>query len=121
MMWFAAARSWGGRLAHVKTPHQQHFLVEQVLTPHAGASFWLGASDEEAEGEWRWLDGSDLELRNREESDPYVPRDYEGYYWLENNYGGLDHLLMLGCTEKAIRFDDLKEHAAFFVCEWIYQ
>ena len=109
-----------GRLAHVKTPHQQHFLVERVLTPYAGASFWLGASDEEAEGEWRWLDGSDMQLRDREGPAPYVPRDFEGYYWPENNAGGYEHLLMLAGKEEEIRFHDRNDHMAFFVCEWIY-
>ena len=110
----------GGRLAHVKTPHQQHFLVERVLTPHAGDYFWLGASDEEAEGEWRWLDGSDLQLRDREEPAPYVPRDFEGHSWHEDNRGSFDHLLRLGCKKDEIRFEDCSEHLAFFVCEWIY-
>ena len=110
----------GGRLAHVKTPHQQHFLVERVLTPHAGDYFWLGASDEEAEGEWRWLDGSDLQLRDREEPAPYVPRDFEGYSWHEDNRGSFDHLLRLGCKKGEIRFEDCSEHLAFFVCQWIY-
>ena len=110
----------GGRLAHVKTPHQQHFLVDRVLTPHAGDYFWLGASDEEAEGEWRWLDGSDLQLRDREEPAPYVPRDFEGYSWHEDNRGSFDHLLRLGCKKGEIRFEDCSEHLAFFVCEWTY-
>ena len=73
---------------------------------------------EEAEGKWRWLDGSDLQLRDREEPAPYVPRDFEGYSWHEDNRGSFDHLLMLGRSEE--HTSELQSQA-YLVCRLLLE
>jgi hypothetical protein len=134
--WHEAVRrceELGGRLAHVKTPHQQHFLIERVLDDNSAPHLWLGASDEEDEGEWRWLDGSSMLLYECRKvgattAKVYEPLDYEGYRWFEDDFGGFEHFLLL-----ELLLENFKTHGQWrdqnwlyppqptFVCEWIYQ
>jgi hypothetical protein len=126
--WHEAVRrceELGGRLAHVKTPHQQRFLMEEVLDDNSEI-LWLGASDEEEEGEWHWLDGSSMLLYERQEfevatAEVYEPFDYEGYQWFEDNRGGFEHFLGLGDFKTHRQWRDISSPLAYFVCEWIYQ
>jgi len=127
--WHEAVRrceELSGRLAHVKTPHQQHFLVEEVLDDNSGQYLWLGASDEEEEGEWHWLDGSSMLLYERQEvgattAKVYEPFDYEGYRWFEDNWGGFEHFLLLEDFTTHRQWRDQNSPLGYFVCEWIYQ
>jgi hypothetical protein len=126
--WHEAVRrceELGGRLAHVKTPHQQHFLMEEVLDDNSG-HLWLGASDEEEEGEWHWLDGSSMLLYERQKfgvatAEVYEPFSYEGYPWFEDNIGGWEHFLGLVDIKTHRQWRDISPPLAYFVCEWIYQ
>ncbi len=125
--WHEAVRrceELGGRLAHVKTPHQQHFLMEEVLDDNSG-HLWLGASDEEEEGEWHWLDGSSMLLYERQKfgvatAEVYEPFSYEGYQWFEDNRGRWEHFLGLVDLKTRRQWRDISPPLAYFVCEWIY-
>jgi hypothetical protein len=127
--WHEAVRrceELGGRLAHVKTPHQQHFLIGEVLDENSGQYLWLGASDEEEEGEWHWLDGGSMLLceRNKIEAateQVYEPFDYEGHSWFEDNLGGWEHFLGLVDFKTHRQWRDISSPLNFYVCEWIYQ
>ncbi|HIK59785.1 MAG TPA: hypothetical protein EYF98_03745 [Planctomycetes bacterium] len=130
--WHEAVRrceELGGRLAHVKIPHQQHFLIERVLDDNSAPHLWLGASDEEDEGEWRWLDGSSMFPHKCKKVGAatvkiHEPLDYEGYQWFEDDYGGFEHFLMLENFKTHGQWRDqnwLYPPQPTFVCEWIYQ
>ncbi|XP_064204048.1 perlucin-like protein isoform X2 [Anguilla rostrata] len=49
----------GGHLAIIHTPEEQTFLFNQ-LAPGYWNAYWFGVSDEKAEGDWFWVDGTKL-------------------------------------------------------------
>ena len=65
-LWQENALSWNaaeklcvccqGHLASVTSIQVQDFLAEKVTK--SGSAIWIGASDEDAEGDWNWTDGS---------------------------------------------------------------
>ena len=67
-LWQETALSWNeaeelcacckGHLASVTSIQVQDFLVEKVTK--SGASIWIGASDQDTEGHWKWTDGSSV-------------------------------------------------------------
>ncbi|XP_078702848.1 uncharacterized protein LOC144928428 isoform X1 [Branchiostoma floridae x Branchiostoma belcheri] len=61
------AQAWcnrnGGHLAHIKTSAQQSLLKDMAMAHH-GTNYWIGCNDRQAEGTWRWSDGSRLSFTN---------------------------------------------------------
>ena len=58
--WNVAANrcvAWGGELASLKDPT----LVQYVNKAITVDKYWIGGSDREKEGEWKWMDGSKIE------------------------------------------------------------
>ncbi|KAJ8389469.1 hypothetical protein AAFF_G00120070 [Aldrovandia affinis] len=49
----------GGHLAIIHTPEEQTFLWNLLVRGHWNA-YWFGISDEKAEGDWFWVDGTKL-------------------------------------------------------------
>ncbi|KAJ8334419.1 hypothetical protein SKAU_G00400580 [Synaphobranchus kaupii] len=49
----------GGHLAIIHTPEEQTFLWNRLVRGHWNA-YWFGISDEKAEGDWFWVDGTKL-------------------------------------------------------------
>lgn len=49
----------GGHLAIIHTPEEQTFLFNHLVRGHWNA-YWFGLSDEKAEGDWFWVDGTKL-------------------------------------------------------------
>ena len=47
-----------GHLAAVTSIQIQDFLAEKV--EKSGKAIWIGASDEDTEGDWNWTDGSPM-------------------------------------------------------------
>ncbi|XP_065432198.1 asialoglycoprotein receptor 2-like isoform X7 [Chrysemys picta bellii] len=50
----------GSHLVIVNTVEEQRFLSNHITEPHV---YWLSLSDSAKEGEWRWVDGSPLSVR----------------------------------------------------------
>ena len=93
MSWHAAQR-WcedqGGHLASITSAEEnqfiyKHFAREQVC--------WLGGTDREKEGSWKWDDGEPLEYQNWFRAEP-SGADGEDYMAMGNgghNWGGIHH------------------------------
>ncbi|XP_035672885.1 alpha-N-acetylgalactosamine-specific lectin-like [Branchiostoma floridae] len=66
--------SYGGYLVHIKSSRQQSFLAN-MASAASGSGYWIGCSDRQTEGDWRWSDGSPLSYTHW-----YVrqPDDYKG-------------------------------------------
>jgi hypothetical protein len=52
-----ACQSRGGHLASLRTKDERNALVAAVHDV-SRVEFWIGLNDRDAEGEWRWVDGS---------------------------------------------------------------
>eukprot|EP00058_Branchiostoma_floridae_P001021 XP_002586509.1 hypothetical protein BRAFLDRAFT_106412 [Branchiostoma floridae] len=54
---------YGGHLARITSSTQQHLLTDMALG-HSGTHYWIGCTDRQIEGIWRWSDGSSLSYTN---------------------------------------------------------
>jgi hypothetical protein len=96
-----------GRLALV--PDKATWEFVKTLS---SASLWLGATDEKAEGDWRWLDGSPVTFPAWITNNP-------------NNQEGKEHYLAMVRHENKMGWNDFdmegttKQLAVSgFLCEW---
>ncbi|XP_035688970.1 fibropellin-1-like [Branchiostoma floridae] len=53
----ATCVSYGGHLAHIKSSRQQSVLANMAAVD-GGESYWIGLTDRQSEGAWRWTDGT---------------------------------------------------------------
>lgn len=98
--WHVAKRKceeMGGHLAVLETPDEVARLT--ALCQAAKTTAWFGASDEEQEGEWLWINGSKVQFEFR-----------------RDNSGGTEHYL--GCYGEGSSWEDLGDARFSFVCEW---
>ena len=94
----------GGVLACIETAKEQAFLADLC----DGGYYYLGATDEEKEGEWRWLNGAAWDYTSWFPDQP-------------NNWGGDEHYL--ATYDDGDWVDVAAEGEGFwmpygFVCEW---
>jgi serine/threonine protein kinase len=67
----------GGHLAVVKSEDENSFLLKQASA--AGLdSVWLGATDEQVEGQWVWLDGTEMRYENWDALSYQQPNNHAG-------------------------------------------
>ncbi len=105
----ALCESWGGHLATITDANEQNFVAEMVNK--SGASCWLGASDAETEGVWKWVTGEEFSYTNWNTNQPdntYYD-DYENYlhmytYETNNKWNDLTNVGSRG--------------SCGFICEW---
>jgi hypothetical protein len=78
----------GGHLATIETPEEEAFVLSLMDT--IPVPFWLGATDEESEGDWRWIDGAVVKL-----SHPVLDNDRNAEHCLyaSKNAGGFSDVL----------------------------
>ncbi len=114
MSWHRAKKrceEMGGHLATISNADEERFVVNlatkgiSVPTPMDG--IWMGATDEEKEGEWKWIDGTKSKYSNWEKGQPNNKQENEHYllYWLKGK-SWVDQ------PDKSV------QHPAYFVCEW---
>jgi hypothetical protein len=128
--WHDAVRrceEWGGRLAILKTSHQEHFILEELFGDRPPVHLWLGANDEAEEGDWRWRDGSPVvyepavSIEGRWMGLPPDSPDYEAFPALLDNYNGVEHCLQLQVEGGRFILNDVGSHETYvFLCEWVY-
>ncbi|WP_243138245.1 lectin-like protein [Heliorestis acidaminivorans] len=82
--WYEAnafAQSLGGQLVTI-TSKQEQDLINHLLTYGKRQYYWMGASDEEVEGQWGWVTGEPFRYTNWAPGEP-------------NNYGGENYMALL--------------------------
>ena len=77
------ARDRGGYLVVIESAAEQAF-VESITKNHEGkqTAIWIGLSDDEDEGEWEWVDGSELNYTNWGPGNPDNGYGLQDYAWM---------------------------------------
>jgi hypothetical protein len=71
--WYKAkhdAEKLGGYLVCINSEKEQNFISELVTINGNVLPTWIGLTDEEAEGEWKWVDGEKVEYKNWQSNQP---------------------------------------------------
>jgi serine/threonine protein kinase/TPR repeat protein len=101
MTWYEArnhCEQLGGHLAIINSKEEADFVAGLTT----GKNTWLGATDAHKEGDWRWLDGTELNFNNWDDGEP-------------NNLNK-EHVLQMGSSGK---WNDMSDGGKYyFVCEW---
>ena len=96
----AACEAMGGHLATSTSAEKNNFLVKIS----GGAQVWLGATDEETEGTWKWVTGEDWDYTNWNTGEP-------------NNSGGAEHYLQMSFGSSG-KWNDLSATSRLgYICE----
>lgn len=104
MLWSEArevCEKLGGHLAYINSEAEQEFITEITKNYYTA----LGGWDELSEGEWTWLDGSEMTFTNWRSGEPNNSYPHQNHLCI--NYSG------------AGKWDDgYDNRMAPFVCEW---
>lgn len=104
MLWNEArevCEKLGGHLAYINSEAEQEFITEITKNYYTA----LGGWDELSEGEWTWLDGSEMTFTNWRSGEPNNSYPHQNHLYI--NYSG------------AGKWDDgYDNRMAPFVCEW---
>ena len=90
----------GGHLA-TSTSAEKNVFLTTLTTAYA----WLGGTDEEVEGTWKWVTGETWSYTNWRAGQP-------------DNYQGIQHYLVLNYNSKEIWDDDSATTPHGYICEW---
>jgi uncharacterized protein (TIGR03067 family) len=107
----ARCEEMGGHLAIIRNREENDFVMSLALRgitrlgPQDGV--WLGATDEQKEGAWEWVDGSKLSFTRWGPGQPNNKQNREHYL-----------LLFLPKNEWSDQPNESTQHVAYFVCEW---
>ncbi len=100
----AQCESLGGHLIYIDDEEENDF-ASLFLTFEVGI-FWIGATDEQHEGRWRWADGSEVAAAFWVAGEP-------------NNYDGAENAAAGGHIDGVYRWNDLPaDELHVFICEW---
>ena len=89
----------GGHLAILRTPEELEFGMD-ICKAGGIKSAWVGATDELAEGKWKWVDGSDAAITGS----------------AIDNSGGVEHYAQVYVD---VGFDDTNTQRRAYICEWV--
>lgn len=89
----AYCESLGGYLATITSAEEQA-VVEKLVGEGTQAQYWLGGTDEEAEGDWKWITGEDwiywgdrITFNNYQNNEHYL--QMERHHWGDDSKLGV--------------------------------
>jgi len=118
MTWYEAkayCENLGGHLATITSQEEQD-LINTLIKNGSSNFYWLGATDEIIEGDWRWITGEKWGYTNWDSSQP---DNHSGIDGVEENYltlrsnGRWNDLQAIGDSR-----DSASLAFAGFICEW---
>lgn len=95
-------KSLGGQLVIIPDD-ATHGFVRNLL---AGKSCWLGATDESKEGQWKWIDGTEMQYRAFDSSQP------------DNNNGNENCLVLQSSSGRWFDAHGNRSNVHPHICEW---
>jgi uncharacterized protein (TIGR03067 family) len=101
----------GGHLPIIDSDAENRFVNELARKKIAYLAdmdgVWLGATDEQKEGDWKWIDGKPLAFTKWGPGQPNNKQNEEHYL-----------MLFLAKEEWSDQPDRSSQHKTYFVCEW---
>ena len=74
------AKEMGGHLVSITSQAEQEFIVGFIRNqPNASFASWLGLTDDEKEGEWKWITGEELQYTS------WIPGQPDNGYGCQNH------------------------------------
>ena len=110
MSWKAAEKYCeylGGYLVCIETESENEYVrnLRELIGSYSD-NVWIGATDEAAEGVWRWINGQAVNFTSWASSQP-------------DNASKAEHFAHLYATSKALTWNDAPgEKEYLFICEW---
>jgi len=101
----------GGHLPIIDSDAENSFVAElakkSIAAPAPMDGVWIGATDEQKEGDWKWIDGKPLAFTKWGPGQP-------------NNKQNEEHYLMLYLAEREWSDQPARstQHKTYFICEW---
>jgi len=93
----------GGYLVCINSEREQKFLTDLVTIDNKVLPTWIGLTDEQSEGEFRWVNGEAVQYQN------WLPNQPDNI----DHYGSKQNYVWLGYKNSS-QWDDMYEHANFF-------
>ena len=112
----------GGHLVTISTQEEQE-IVESIIKNGTKSCYWLGGTDEIAEGQWKWITGEEFKYTHwaKDMPDNFLTENYlmmfkEPHPRRAGNTFGLWNDLKEDCTCKDTPF--FRKDGFGFICEW---
>lgn len=112
----------GGHLVTITTQEEQE-IVESIIKNGTKSCYWLGGTDEIAEGQWKWITGEEFKYTHwaKDMPDNFLTENYlmmfkEPHPRRAGNTFGLWNDLKEDCTCKGTPF--FRKDGFGFICEW---
>jgi len=97
------AEKLGGYLVCINSEREQKFISDLITIDNKVMPTWIGLTDEQSEGDFRWVNGEGVQYRN------WLPNQPDNY----DHYGSKQNYVWLGYKNSS-QWDDMYEHANFF-------
>jgi uncharacterized repeat protein (TIGR02543 family) len=115
----AACEALGGHLATITTSEEQQFIVS-ILGFGSKRAYWLGATDAEQEGNWKWITGEDWSYTNWDSGNRQPDNDSD------EDYLQIYNPPMLYSNAAAYKWNDQSNNnrnysglsVVGYICEW---
>ena len=121
-----------GHLATITSPEEQAFIRRLIEENWEKYHYWLGAADEDQEGNWKWITGEAWTYQNWEEGQPnnstyYDKKHGQDYMELQATYGDngeKEYMTWTDISEDGVSpdFTGAPEYNSTqyygFICEW---
>ena len=104
----AYCETLGGHLVTITSKGEQNFIAEFIRTNGRRSDYYIGATEDNTEGNWVWITGE--------------PWEYSNWYYGEPNDLGIEYIGEIYRSNGRWNDLDFYEYASIsgFICEWEY-
>lgn len=104
----------GGHLVTITSEDEQDFIKSYIKDKnYSKQKFWIGATDEDDEGSWKWVTGEKFAYTNWGKGEPDNLNEIQHYALIQN--------YKIDTKNYAIdeyEWDDIDSQNIMFICEW---